>query len=963
MSDGAETPPAPAAELPPALLALDADADRERHFADHPTLVSVAVVERLCFEAARRTAARPAEAGRVVGTARWLAERLADDRARGLSLRAEANLRLYLREFRRALDRYRAALACFEAAGDELGAAITRSIALGSLNQLSEFELAERWAAAARPVFEARGDRLRLARLEFNLGQLYSRQDRFQEALRSYRWAGEQFRRHGEPRDVGMALRNLAVCHQDLNDFDAALAAYREAAAYCREHDLALLGLEVDYNIAYLHFMRGEYTRALRGFDDARRASREHDDPHHLALADLEQAEIYLELGLLREAEALAIDAERGFTALDMRYEVAKALTYRALAVARSGHHRQALELLEQAREILERQGNRPWVAVVDLDRAAILRGTGDAAAATRAARAALDGFAHEAIPTRMAACEILLARLAVDRADATAALELTASALDRLTSGGKPALEFQAHLVAGEAHESADDDAAAGAAYRRAERLLERLRGFLLTDEMKIAFTRDKRTLYEGLVRLTLAAGAGPEELTTAFSTIERAKSRALADLLAFRGAEPTSGDDQAVDEARRLRRELNLHYRQLDRDELAGGEEPAARRQRRSERIQRLELGLQRAVRRRRSNRPERPAAGEEPSVDLEAIQAALPAETLLIEYFEVGGAFLACLIGPDTLRVQPLGAAARVRRLQQGLRVQLGKFLLPEPLRERLADLDGARTRRILGELYGELLAPLRQALDWPRLLVVPHGTLHSLPFHALWDGERHLIDEYCLSYAPSATVYELCRSRPAAGGGDLVLGVPDERAPQILEEARAVAELLPDSRLFIGPAADRACLARHGRSCRVLHLATHGLFRSDNPMFSALQLGDGRLSLFDLYEMRLDAELAVLSGCGTGASAILGADELVGLTRGLLQAGARSLIASLWDVHDESTARLMQSFYGGLSASLDPAWQLRRAQQSLRDSYPHPYYWAPFVTIGGSEMAAAGSAGSR
>ncbi len=952
-----ETGTASEEELSDALLALGSDPERERFFEAHTALAEGATVERLCHLAVQRIADHPKRAERIVGTARWLAERLDDDRARGLSLRVDANLRLYSRDFRGAQKVYEAALARFEAAGDELGAAITRSIALGSLNQLSEFELVEEWAASARPVFEARQDRLRLARLEFNLGQSYSRQDRFHEALQSYRAACEQFRTHGEPRDVGAALRNLAVCHQDLNDFETALATYREAATYCREHGLSLLALEVDYNVAYLHFMQGEYTRALRGFDDARRMADEHDDPHHAALADLEQAEIYLELNLLEEAEALAIEAARGFGALDMRYEVAKALTHWAVAVARRGRAKEALERLDQARETFAQQENRIWCAVVDLDRAAILHAAGDLDEAGRAARAALTGFSHEALPTRMAACEILLARLAIGSADPGARIELAASALARLRDVGKPALEFQAHLVAGEAHASTGARDAALRSYRQAERLLERLRGFLFTDELKIAFTRDKQALHEGLLRLTLADGDTPEVLAAAFTTVEKAKSRALADLVAFRESEPAPGDDAALEPLRKLRRELNLHYRQLDREELEGGEGAAARRGERRQRIQQLELALQRATRQLETSTPDRLSAHDEVTVDLDTMRAALPPETMLVEYFQVGDAFVAFAIGARTLRVERLASVATVERLLRLLRAQLGKFLLPERLRRQMADLDGSRTRRILGELYRELLAPLRDALDCDQLLVVPHGALHALPFQALWTGERYLIDDYCLSCAPSATVYHLCRSLGAAGDESLVLGVPDEQAPLIAEEARAVAEALPGSRLFLGREADRACLAEHGRRCRVLHLATHGLFRSDNPMFSALRLGDGRLSLFDLYELRLDVELAVLSGCGTGVSAILGADELVGLTRGLFQAGARSLVASLWDVNDESTTRLMRTFYRGLLTSPRPARQLRRAQQELRESHPHPYYWAPFVMMGRPEMAAA------
>jgi CHAT domain-containing protein len=117
-----------------------------------------------------------------------------------------------------------------------------------------------------------------------------------------------------------------------------------------------------------------------------------------------------------------------------------------------------------------------------------------------------------------------------------------------------------------------------------------------------------------------------------------------------------------------------------------------------------------------------------------------------------------------------------------------------------------------------------------------------------------------------------------------------------------------------------------------------------------MFSGIRLGQSFLSLVDLYQLRLPAELITLSGCSTGLNVVAAADELVGLTRGLLAAGAHCLLLSLWDVHDRSTTEFMTLFYGGLQAGETKAQALRRAMKELRTRYPHPYYWAPFYLAG-------------
>jgi CHAT domain-containing protein len=141
-----------------------------------------------------------------------------------------------------------------------------------------------------------------------------------------------------------------------------------------------------------------------------------------------------------------------------------------------------------------------------------------------------------------------------------------------------------------------------------------------------------------------------------------------------------------------------------------------------------------------------------------------------------------------------------------------------------------------------------------------------------------------------------------------------------------------------------------LRERGSETGVLHVATHGIYRQDNPMFSGIKMGDGYLNLYDLYQMRLGATLVTLSGCATGMNFVADGDELLGLQRGLFCAGASSLLLSLWDVHDRSTAELMQEFYKGYIGSGGLAASLGGAMRKMREQNPHPYFWAPFVLVG-------------
>jgi CHAT domain-containing protein len=155
---------------------------------------------------------------------------------------------------------------------------------------------------------------------------------------------------------------------------------------------------------------------------------------------------------------------------------------------------------------------------------------------------------------------------------------------------------------------------------------------------------------------------------------------------------------------------------------------------------------------------------------------------------------------------------------------------------------------------------------------------------------------------------------------------------------------------NAQLFMGEQATEEQLRLHGPHSRFIHIATHGYFRQDNPMFSSIRLGNSLLSLFDLYQLQFDADLVTLSGCGTGMNVVIGGDELIGLVRGLLYAGAQTLMVSLWEVHDQSTAEFMRDFYEGYKSSASKANALRSAMLKLKQKHRHPYYWAAFALVG-------------
>ncbi|MBZ5508751.1 MAG: CHAT domain-containing protein [Acidobacteriia bacterium] len=895
------------------------------------------------------------KADRLAQSSAWIAEQLNDPYATAQSARAVGHVLYLTGKHQQAIQQYEKALAIFDRLGRDVDYARTISGALHSLIYDGQYERAFRLGEQARAIFHAHKDRLRLARLDSNMANIYYRQDRFQEAVDLYERAYGEFLQCGETLDIAAVLRNLAVCYISLNDFPRAEETYRLARQHCLEHGFSLLVAEADYNVAYLHYLRGEYLRAIQLYDQTRKLCAELGDRYHQALCDLDESEIYLELNLTEGGTELAQDAFAAFTDLGMKYEAAKAATFSAIAISQQGRYKQALEGFDRAHDLFVKEQNELWPALIDLYKALVLYEAGENDQAEDLAVRALEYFGNSVLPSKAALCELLLAAIELRGSDSEEARRYCSAALSRLTHIDSPAA-YQAYFMLGQAEESSGNTELARQAYEQAFKKLEDLRSHLGKEELKIAFLKNKLTVYEGLVVTSLAVSFGMRAQREAFGYIEQAKSRSLADLIAFRASSIASREPEslspAMGEFRDLRQKLNWTYHQIELEELS----PEGRSRDRIQQLRQLSRKYEDALVKAFSQlqQVDREFASLQSAriVSVEELQRVLPENALLLEYYTARNRFYVCLVSRKQFKIVPLGDVMEVREKVRLLQLQLSKFRLGpdyiKPLEKTLLQA----TQAHLEEIYSMLIAPIRTQLTAQHLIIVPHAFLHYLPFHALSDGERYLIDDFSVSYAPSSTIFAVCqeKAQPASSGDTLVLAVPDARAPFIEEEGRFVASAMGNARLFMGAEATEEQLRAYGPKSRFIHIATHGYFRQDNPMFSSIRLGNSLLSLFDLYQLQFDAELVTLSGCGTGMNVVIGGDELIGLVRGLLYAGAQTLMVSLWEVHDQSTAEFMRDFYEEYKVSANKANALRSAVMKLKQKHRHPYYWAAFALVG-------------
>jgi CHAT domain-containing protein len=383
--------------------------------------------------------------------------------------------------------------------------------------------------------------------------------------------------------------------------------------------------------------------------------------------------------------------------------------------------------------------------------------------------------------------------------------------------------------------------------------------------------------------------------------------------------------------------------------------------------------------------------PEAAPEP-LTRAAIQALLDPRAALLEYVLGRDRSFLFVATRESLRSYRLPPKREIEPLVKELRAALAS-----PSRREFGRYVGAARR-----LYELLIAPAADVLrGQERLLIAPDGALYHLPFEALiGDGAgggrrgyrdpRYLLNRWAISCTPSASVLAGLRARPArdadSASDKIFLAFADPAyeadlasAPmrtddltgrgklrRLVESSREASEIArlyraEDVVIFTRQSAVEEQVKSNeavGRARR-LHFATHARMDEQRPEASGLLLArqadspeDGVLQIAEVFKLKLQAELVVLSACETGLGRTLNGEGVIGLTRAFMSAGARSVAVSLWQVADASTAELMAGFYRRLEREGDKAEALRRAKQELIEAgrYAHPYFWAPFVLSG-------------
>ncbi len=474
-------------------------------------------------------------------------------------------------------------------------------------------------------------------------------------------------------------------------------------------------------------------------------------------------------------------------------------------------------------------------------------------------------------------------------------------------------------------------------AASREAVRNVEEIRGELGDAGLRSGYFEHKQGMYYLAVQLALET-QHPEE---AFELAERSRSRSFLDLL---GSQTTlsKGRTKAL-----VEEEVRLRARLAEAQAQEGGEQEESTAARAA--AEALDRNYKAFLDRvRKENREQASLMAVEP-VRLAEIQGLLPEGTTLVEYFVVDSGVTAWVVDRSQIKV------VRLPGDRQSLITQVRQFRTSIT---KLAPISNVRVQAVA--LYRRLLEPLRPEIRGDRVVFVPYGVLHYLPFTALRSpAGRWVVEDFAVSTLPSASVLRYLTDKGAgASTRALVIGNPDLgidlNLPWAEREARMVGQREHEATVLVRSEATEVKVKKLLDTAGVIHFATHGDLSESDPLSSALLLvggggEDGRLEVREVFGLDLHARLVVLSACETGLGKLSRGDEVVGLQRAFLYAGTPAVVTTLWKVDDKATFELVRAFYTRLEGA-GPVEALRQAQLETMRTFPQPFAWAAFGLSG-------------
>jgi CHAT domain-containing protein/Tfp pilus assembly protein PilF len=855
-------------------------------------------------------------------------------------------------------------------------------------NEMARAEAVFRSAVEAGET--AWGESLQVSRLMVRLGNVLRLQYRHDEAKQLQRRALEIRQRQApDSLEVADSLHHLSLILWEQGDLEAMGEHTRRAMAIQERWPNDSLSMADTLNdVSLLEGERGHYAEAVAALQRAL-AILEQRSPGSIDLAT-SLARFGAMTRKIGDPESAAELLER---ALAIRQKLAPESLGIASILTNLGEIARERGELDKAKDLAQRalaiwskaapKGNGVVTSLNSLGRIALLQGRLDEAWDLHSRALEISRFDISAFTLGY------LGKVAEARGDLNQAMELHQRALaifERVAPGMiEEALSLQ--QIARLHRRMGRPDQAAQLLARAVDALESQVGSLGGSQDFQATYRAKHEAIYRDAVEAELERGHAAE----AFNLVERSRARSFLTLLAERDLDLSDEVPAALERSRRdnaARYDRTL--RELSRWTPEAGDEA---RESLHLALSRLRREHEEIAARIREASPRVAALRQPQPLDLDAARKVLDPGTLALSYS----------VGRDrtTLFAVTRDGALRVETLpvgEEALRRDVERFLERVRQPAPLSSQDAGLARSLYRSLIGPVADLVKQSA---RVLILPDGPLHRLPFGALMRDERFLAEWKPLHTALSLTVYGTLRASKAAGPaqgssrlaafgdpryprspvvadayGPPLRGVNWSPLPNTRREVERIAEIYPGASLYLGEQATEERAKSVGRGVRVLHFATHGYLDDRSPLDSALVLslpdaghatGDnGLLQVWEIFDsVRLDADLVVLSACESALGRELSGEGMIGLTRAFQYAGARSVVASLWSVADRATAELMTRFHRHRAAGLSTDEALRAAQielirgpvtlatskgQGMKMDASAPFFWAAFQVFG-------------
>ncbi len=876
-----------------------------------------------------------------------VAEIVAQPETIGVAIWNQGNVYAAMNHFEQAEDCFLAAEKQFDPQKDTLRIAGLRINRVGNLCGMGHHDEALELADAARELCLKIGEaaEIFLGNLELTVGWVYEELSEYEKALEVYKNGRILFKKNDKKLQVALIDNNRAHLFQLLNNFERANQLLTDARITFEEGDYVREIARVDLNLGEMAYKLGQHQKALQHLDSSYQGFALIPIDTEMAYVNLKRSEVYLQLNLLQETIQMADEAMLICRKQKMMREFVKCQINLGIGNLRLGNLELAGKFFDRARRHAKKQNTPLRLVLVDLHRAEHAYQSHLPKRSKRIIQRLLKHDTPVMTPIVEAQARVQLAKseLALDYPN----FELIDSELEEAMSickkYGLKQAEAETYSLLGNTAVSQNELETGMSYYQKAVQLIREIKSHFSIDEFQIGYLDAQLSVYEKYIAAVHQAQLQDSSQIDNLILILNEAQVASIPLQAIAGRVEST-------ELRAFQNRWNWLQNKIEDPEF-DGELSYFESQ-----IHEVESQISEAYRKAQLNRlnqnNDRRQGQEELSERLlRNVQSKLRSKQGIIQFYESDGMLHGVFVTTET--VQWVSNIVETQKLQR--QIKAWQFYLNYDF-DLIWDSQVAQShlKRYFQTVW-QALSTLTSALKQLILIVPP--AWQSIPFAGLFDGEMYLVEQMSITYLSSLDQFlHAYQLKPSSQKRAVVFGYSQNgRLPATVQEAEAVATLLDrnhDVGLYLESEATAQTLQALSEQADIVHLASHAIFRPDNPLFSWIELAEGRLTMADIYHWTLKKRpLVVLSACETGQGVPRGGG-LMGLTRSLRSAGAGELIISQWRLEDSGSAQVVARFYQELSQAggQNTAVALQAAQKWAIAQGISPILWASYIYMG-------------